>query len=104
MSTSVAKQLASRSNGVYYVAREWQGEMRIRVYTVMGQDVLGLDNLLSDEELQDLGLERKPNGVSGPNGLVIRDGNCRYRTVYAVAIAVGRSLGLLDPTDRAICL
>ena len=100
---SIAKRMAGHGQRLYYVARPHEDELRIRVYTIVAGKITGLDQLLNNEELEQMGLVRNRlcGRLNGPSGLVLPiSGMPGYQTAYAVVRRVGRYLGLdVEPTS-----
>lgn len=93
--TTPARQTARLGSHLYYVARSWEDEYRIRIYTIVAGQICGLDQLLNEAELRLLELPRTP---ISPGGLRLQQDHPRYVTSYAAAKAVGQLLGFdCDP-------
>ena len=92
---SIATRIASKGRGLYYTAKIWKDEFRIRIYTVRGGQVFGLDQLLTQDEQEKIGFTRTPfaqSSMNGPGGIVLSKQD--RRTPYAIVVRVGRLLGL----------
>jgi len=89
--------LCKGCNRLYYVARLFKGEIRLRVYTVSSGAVLGLDQHLSLAELEYLQVGRTAFSSSrfeGPGGLILDGRGERFVSTFAIAVQVGKIAGI----------
>lgn len=95
---SVAATFGERAkDSLYAVCRVHEGEVRIRIYVCSDSKVIGIDHLLTDDELKELQLTRTSfqwSATEGPGGLRLPTDNShpRYYTATAAVVAVARLL------------
>lgn len=95
--SAAARVFARQAKRAYFTVKSHGDECRIRVYVLSGGNLYGVDQLLSEPELTELGCDRTPfahSRTGGPGGIVKTA--IDRRTEYAIAQTVLNILGRED--------